>query len=601
MEEENKKITKIVINTEDELTDIVTNILETPNERVLLTFAEESDLLISPINLKVVQETADEQEKLLIAQIIKNPTGVKNANAVGITTIETTALPTDDLWEKEIEKRIERLTPKPVEKVKEVVEEAQKDEEVIKEEVFDETTHKETMEEGITIDEDLPSKKTKETKENVVKEEKENLLAKDFNFLKKKEKDLPTPPKEKLLKNKKKLTPKQKRLLILIGAGVVVLSGLIFFIYYKTAPYVKIKMYIESREATVEKIFVGDENTKEIDFEESKIPIKKETVEKERSQTVKATGTSYKGEKAKGTINIVALDPEECSDETPRTLEAGHTVVSSGGKVFKIDSQVVFKCDKPMQTVGITANDIGEEYNLPQTTSFSIQGYSGTQLKGLASQAITGGSKEQYTILSQVDVNNAVEELKKIAIEEGERELKDKSGGSWEIVGDSIKSDVAKDSIKTDVSVGEEAKETTLNLKTISNATFFMKDGFDDKIAELLTQEAQEKNLFETEKDLELTLGDDVEKEIAVAESTPESTKIKLVAKGFVKPKIEKATVIDAIKGKKWEDGMNALKGFVFSGKETEVVFEPPSFPKKLKYFPTRQGRIFLEFITDAL
>lgn len=82
--DEEKKITKIVINKEDELTDIVSAILESVNERIVLTFAEETDLLISPINLKVLLETADEAEKLLVAQIIKNPTGLRNANLAGI-------------------------------------------------------------------------------------------------------------------------------------------------------------------------------------------------------------------------------------------------------------------------------------------------------------------------------------------------------------------------------------------------------------------------------------------------------------------------------------------------------------------------------------
>ncbi len=594
MEEESKKITKIVINTEDELTDIVTSILESPNERIVLTFAEDSDLLISPINLKVIQETADEQGKYLIVQIIKNPTGVRNANAIGITTVETTALPTEDIWEKEVSKRTERLTPKPIEKQEEPlpVEEKKESEEI-----------KAVEDHGISIDEDLPTEDRitepqppQEQEEGEQKEEKKELPTKTFSLKGIKEKVLPVSSKEKFKREGKKLNPKTKKLLMLIGVALVLLLGLGGFIYYRTAPYVKIRMYIQSREATIERIFTGDENIKEVNFEEEKIPIKRETVEKDRSSTIKATGTAYKGEKAKGTINIVALDPEECSDETPRTLEAGHTIISSGGKVFKIDAQVIFKCDKPMQTVGITANDIGEEYNLPQTTSFSIQGYSGTQLKGLASQAITGGSKEQYTVLTQADVNSAVEELKKIAMEEGERDLKDKSGGSWEIIGDSIKSEEAKDSIKTDKKVGEEAKEVTLNLKITSTATFFMKDGFDEKVSELLTNEAQEKNLFETDKNLELTLSDEVEKEITVVENTPESIKIKLVAKASVKPKIEKQTVIDAIKGKKWADGMEILKDFVFSDKETEVVFEPPSFPKNLKYFPTRQGGIFIEF-----
>ena len=210
-----------------------------------------------------------------------------------------------------------------------------------------------------------------------------------------KEKVLPVSSKEKFKREGKKLNPKTKKLLMLIGVALVLLLGLGGFIYYRTAPYVKIRMYIQSREASIERIFTGDENIKEVNFEEEKIPIKRETVEKDRSSTIKATGTAYKGEKAKGTINIVALDPEECSDETPRTLEAGHTIISSGGKVFKIDAQVIFKCDKPMQTVGITVM-ISVKNNY-QTTSFSIQGYSGTQLKGL----VTGNHRRfQRTIYS---------------------------------------------------------------------------------------------------------------------------------------------------------------------------------------------------------
>ncbi len=113
MEQESKKITKIVINSDDELTDVVAGILESPNDRIVLTFAEESDLLISPINLKVIQETADDENKLLIAQIINNSTGVKNASSAGLYTIETTTLPLESDWEEEIEeKRTKAITKK---------------------------------------------------------------------------------------------------------------------------------------------------------------------------------------------------------------------------------------------------------------------------------------------------------------------------------------------------------------------------------------------------------------------------------------------------------------------------------------------------------
>lgn len=75
--EENNKITKIVVNSEDELTDIVSGIQSAKTEKIILTFAEESDILISPINLAVIKETADEVEKVLVCQIIKNPTGLE--------------------------------------------------------------------------------------------------------------------------------------------------------------------------------------------------------------------------------------------------------------------------------------------------------------------------------------------------------------------------------------------------------------------------------------------------------------------------------------------------------------------------------------------
>lgn len=117
--EVNKKITKIVVSKDDELTDIVTGILDSVNERIIITFAEDSDLLISPINLKVILETADEREKLLVTQIIKNTTGVRNANLAGLMTIESPNLPTEDVWEREIINRNKRLTSevKQIEKV----------------------------------------------------------------------------------------------------------------------------------------------------------------------------------------------------------------------------------------------------------------------------------------------------------------------------------------------------------------------------------------------------------------------------------------------------------------------------------------------------
>ena len=562
MEEINRKITKIVVGKDDELTDIVAGIVGSTNERVLLTFAEESDLLISAINLSVLLETADENDKLMIAQIIKNPTGVRNANTAGITTIETTTLPEEEVWIKEVERKAERLTPKTEEKVE------KKDE---------------IAEEGISIGRDiapeeptpihvptppvLPKEEKPQIKESVVRERK-----------------------------KKEVKSKTKKILMIVVPIVLVLLGLIAFIYYKTAPFVRIRIYTESREVEIEKIFTGDANIKEIDFEDLKIPIKKEEVEKARSTTIKATGVAYKGEKAKGKVGIAYNKDGGCTDIEPLNLPAGTILVSSGGKYFKLDAAISIPCSMTPVEASVTANEIGTEYNLPQGTSFSVQNYAKSEVYGMASAGgISGGTKEEYTVLQQEDISAGMEELKKIAKEEAETELKDKSGGSWEIIQSSMKSDVVKDSLKTGVPVGSETKETSLDLKVVSEATYFLKEGFDAKLSELLTDEAKAKNLFETEKDLELTLGDEVEKDISVAESSEKSTKIKVFAKASVEPKVDKLAIISELKGKKWNEGLEILKKYVFSEKETDVVFEPKKFPSALKYFPTRQGAIEIE------
>ena len=73
-------------------------------------------------------------------------------------------------------------------------------------------------------------------------------------------------------------------------------------------------------------------------------------------------------------------------------------------------------------------------------------------------------------------------------------------------------------------------------------------DGFDDGVEELLTKEAKDKNLFETDKDWDLELDKEIEKEISVIESNEQGVKIKLIAKSSVKPKVDKNKIVDDLK-----------------------------------------------------
>lgn len=610
--EVNKKITKIVVNREDELTDIISGIVSSENERIVLTFAEDSDLLISPINLKVILETADEQEKLLILQIIKNPSGIRNATLAGLSVTDNPSLPTEVMWEGEMLSRSKRLNKeiKDVDReVRDVFEEKQ--ESVHSSEMSDfqkrvgdaveegEKIAKSKEEDlGLSLDEDIP-----------ITYDEESILGKDFS---EKEGNLEVENVDGTLITKKKGSSLSKmfdslgaftkksifaffrsRGFLIVLTSLLLVGGLVLGAYYFSVIRVRVRIYVSAKEVSSEKIFTGDENIKEIKFEDGKIPVKKESIEKERSTTVKATGVGYKGEKAKGKVRI---GPGSGCTEDKVVIAAGKVLQSSKGLTFKLDQEVTVNCADVTASEGsVTATEFGEEYNLASGDSFSIQGYSSQQLWGKNVTALSGGSKKEYTVLTQQDVNNGIESLKKTSFEEGKSALNDKSGSTWEIIPDSISSSVVDGSVKTSVSVGQEGSDVDLSLKTTTTARYYMKEGLDKGVEALLTKEAKDKDLFSKGDNLELSLGDGIEKSITVVQNDDKGIKVKLVAKASVKPKVDKEDIVKKLRDTKWDQGNEYLKSLKYSSKGCDIEFNPSNFPNNLRFFPKKQGGILVE------
>ena len=633
--EENTNVKKIIVKQDYELTDIVSEILNSTEGRIILTFAEESDILISPINLKVILETADENNKLIIAQIIRNPSGSRNAKLAGLQTIETPNTPSNDIWDQVMKQKDLRLNPP----MKEVTQELEINEEETKQPIaktssdfekrINEAIQKsrdrkiekiDTEEESfISFDDDIPNEKditpTEEREERIdfskvdfknapqsnskdIIHEKRVASKKTFDLNKlihifsKKNNDLSTNNIVSVKKNPQ--LSKFKKIIPLVIIPLVAITILTLFAYYKISSFVKVKIYVQAKEVSIEEIFTGDVNIKEIDFDNKKIPIKNESVEKSRSTNITATGKAFKGEKAKGTVMITYTKGGDCQPEEKITLPAGSRLTSSSGYSYNLDSQTVINCNG-MTEGSVQAIEVGEEYNISSGSFFTIQGYSSSQVYGLNStSAFTGGSKEEYTVLSQNDVDIAIKELEETAKEEGENELKEKYN-NWVIVEDSIKSEIIKGSIKTDVAVGAEAGNVNVSLKTESKATYYLKDGFDKGLNSLLTKKAENENLFESDEKFQLKLGDDIKSNISVLEDSKDSIQVKLTATGSVKPDINKQDIINKLKGKSWEEGNKIIKSLVYSNQETDVIFNPESIPERFWYFPDKQGGILIE------
>lgn len=610
--EENSKITKIVVAQEDELTDIVSGIINAKTERVILTFAEDSDLLISAINLSVLKETADEEKKILVCQIIKNPTGQRNSKLAGITTIDTANNPTEDIWEQakaldsqpsvvdspKIEETLvvpdsEDSKPSTFEnRINEAIKKSRSDIEK-KNEV--KTIHQDGI--IISVGEDLPTEETPESKPNLSNIDFKNVAADETHvqvkkpifklpdFLKKHKTTGAVPT------NQSPLVIKLKRLLPLLLISVIFITILVGVIYINTVPFVKVRIFVKAQDVSIEKTFSGDSNIKEIDFENLKIPIKTESVEESRSASVTATGKAYKGDKATGSVTLSHKGSSSC---TTLSLPAGQVIASMDNKTYTLDSAITIECFS-LATASVHATDIGEEYNTP-TGTFTVQNYSTDNVEGFKTGAFSGGTKSEYTVLSLSDVNTASEELKKSSISEAEQSLKDKQG-EWTLITDSIKSEIKKDSIKTDIAVGAAATQANLSLTVTSSGTYYYNKGFDAGVESLLTNEAQAKNLFNNDKNIKLVLGEGIKKEVSVVQNTEASVLIKLTASGSVQPEIDKTEVVNTLKGKKWKEGTAYLDSIKYSDKATMYEFNPVNFPQSLYYFPKRQGGVLVEIV----
>ncbi|MBP5204626.1 hypothetical protein J6Z48_03230 [bacterium] len=660
MPKDNTKITKIIVSSDDEITDIVCGIIDSPNERVLVTFSEESDLLISPINLRVILETADERGKLVILQIVNNSTGVRNAHLAGLAVIENIALPTENDWVNEKTNRDRRLTPKK-EVTKDsvaVIEAEEKDsyddivedamekngegeeetplQKKINEVIEKSKSRKKEVVDDLTLDDDIPitygdeedlgisednssvvdgeevGVVEKEDEESNKKEDTESLVGKDFSVkegsLEVKENGsvgekskFPFVPKIKNFNNKNKevdTTDENKKkfntgkFLVILGS-ILFVAVLVGLIYYYTKPLVKVRVYVSAKQVSVEKTFTGEENILEIDKENLKVPTKNESLETSRSGNVTATGVAYKGENATGSVQVFFVK-DDCTNAASVTLPAGQVIsaYTHDGISYTLNEDVVIQCNKDYPVVGITATDIGDEYNIPSGEKFSVAGQDNS-IFATAQNAITGGSKKEYTVLTQADVDKAVDELRKGVEEEAINKLKSKSG-EWQIIEASIKNELAKENIKLNSPVGSEVSYTDVDITVKSSATYYLQSGLLSMVDTMLTNAAKEQNLFEGDG-TSLSLGSDVEKSVEATLGENDAVSVKLIASASIKPNVNKDEIVSKVKSMKWKEGCDYLKSLKFSDKETEIDFSPANFPDWLKYFPTKQGGVMVE------
>lgn len=371
---------------------------------------------------------------------------------------------------------------------------------------------------------------------------------------------------------------------------VLILFGVISWLAYNLMSIATVEIFISSKPISVTKTFTGDPDSK-FDLDAGTIEIKNEEVTKKRAESTEATGTGSRGNYASGVITF------KCFSTDSVTLPEGTVISNTDGLKFKTISEVSMECPY-WETATVQAVKYGNEYNLQSGTVFSVDGYTSSDLIAENSASFSGGEKEEFTVVSQEDVDKTVETLKKAVYEEAESELTEAlATDGWSILTSTIKHELDGDP-EPNPPVGSETDIVTINIATKSTAIYFHESELNDAVPKLLQETAQENNLFEGTKEFDDV--QDVKSSVNIEKVDGDKVTVKVTASGKIKPKVNKQALKEKLMGMKWSEGIKYLNNLSISTKDCKTTFRPDWFPKFLWHFPDSNNKLIIH-ITEVV
>ena len=382
----------IYIEPEDDITDIINRIKTAKQKVVALVPPKKLGVLRSAVNTKLIAKTAKSADKAVV-MVTTDQSLIKLSATAGIPIAKT-------------------LQSRPV--MPEELEDApttQKDEDVIDEndessaeEQADSTAgeHSENSDQNSAKKDDATELNSEELEQDQDKKDKKD---------KKKNKNAKVPALEKYRK------------WIIIGAvAVVFLIGFLIWAMF-IAPSAKITATIRTTSNSFAEnvTFTTDANAK--DNTAGKFFLEEQKVEDPASTEFTATGKKDVGDKAKGSLTLVAILKESTTGKEV-TVSAGTTFTTPSSLAFTTDKAITFStkgetgCSaddysdgagcRITATVPATASDVGDKYNIPANTSWNSPV---TGVTASNPNAFSGGSTKEITVVQQSDVDAAKTKL----------------------------------------------------------------------------------------------------------------------------------------------------------------------------------------------
>ncbi len=382
--------------------------------------------------------------------------------------------------------------------------------------------------------------------------------------------------------NKTKKVPNfsrfRKRFLLIGGALLIIIAAFVWaqFIAAHATVVISANMHDEALSSSVQ--LAADQPT---DASKGVLHAVMQREEKEMSLDFTATGEKEVGDKAQGSVTFAT----DSISNLGRTVPAGTTLTSQSGQTYVTTESATFSLtNSDGVTVGMTATDIGDDYN-GATGSMS-----GTP-SGVSAEVATspsGGSQKTVKIVTQEDVQKASEQL----VSQNEADMKDKLTGQFSkntyVITGSYQATGTK--AESSPKIGDEASDGKATLTTTMTYTMM---GVDYSDLKQFITEAVETKLPKENAQRVYEAG---EKEAKISDFTagnkdkgPATATID--AHSQVGPDIDVDNIKRRVKGKQFGDIQSDIESI--SGVERVEV---DMFPFWLKKVPNDLNRITVKF-----
>lgn len=291
------------------------------------------------------------------------------------------------------------------------------------------------------------------------------------------------------------------------------------------------------------------------------------------------TGSKLVGNKAHGAVTIYGVS-------NAQTFPAGTVFISPEGLKFTLDGDANVASGDAVTpatvSVNVTAADIGDNYNLPAGTKFSVGKFSSSEYLAKNDSAFSGGNSHQATVVTKADQDRLMATLSAELTEQAGGDLQNKLEFGQKLLPKAVTATVEKKKFSADVD--SEAETVSLDLTMSFQGIVFSED-------EVLTAF---KNNFASD----IPQGYDLNKESAKVEvvgaKTDNSgvTTLSIHVDANLRPKLDAGQITSEISGKSWSQASGKITKMTGVTGATLTVKPAVFSPLVNLFLPWRKGGI---------